>query len=60
MRCTAASDSIEWNIMGFPAIGRYCLGSESPMRVPWPAAGTMAKTFGMTSLAMGLHYRAFP
>src|SRR4029079_7234246 len=55
---TAASASMLWNISGFPPTGRYCLGTASPMRVPWPAAGTMAETLGMKLRFWGLHYRS--
>src|SRR5215475_5361106 len=47
---------MEWNIIGWPASGMYCLGTGSPMRVPCPAASTKAKTFGMEGFDGGLHY----
>ena len=55
-RDTAATASMEWNIIGLPASGMYCLGTGSPMRVPCPAASTKAKTFGMEGFDGGLHY----
>ena len=47
MRATPASAAMEWNIIGLPPTGMYCLGTASPKRAPCPAAGTIAKTLGM-------------
>jgi hypothetical protein len=45
--------------MGMPLISRYCFGSESPMRVPVPAAGTIATTrlFLVFVVGIGDYYR---
>jgi hypothetical protein len=30
----------------------YCLGTDSPIRVPWPAAGMMAKILGIRGVRL--------
>src|SRR5574338_1101076 len=65
MRATRASAARPWKTMGRPASGMYCLGTGSPMRVPWPAAGTMARILGMRGMRsrrrrVGRYYRRFP